>query len=142
ALMTWHLTFSRAAFLVVSWPLAEMAVVALLFMAMKTEELRWYALAGLALGLGLYTYNVYPLFAIGIGVFMVLQLIQRTYQRDRIGAGLLIVAGCTLLVSLPLLHYVMQHGDTYKSPFQIYTLTSQPAFKNKSTAGKVREIAT
>jgi 4-amino-4-deoxy-L-arabinose transferase-like glycosyltransferase len=140
ALFSWHLVYSRIAFLVISWPLVEMLVVALLMLAIKRDEMRYYALGGLVLGLGVYTYNVYPLFALAIGIFLVLQLLQRRVRRERMALGIGIALACGLLTAAPLIHYVMDEKNDYFAHHRVYSLMSQPEFKQATYAGKVKKV--
>ena len=66
AVSTWHIHMSRMAFVVISWPLMEMATLAALFWAFRTKHVASFVLAGILLGLGTYSYNAYPLFAVGL----------------------------------------------------------------------------
>jgi asparagine N-glycosylation enzyme membrane subunit Stt3 len=81
AVMQWHLIYSRTAFNAVSWPLLEMITVLCLFLALKLRNPWWFASAGLALGLGIYTTNVYPVFIVGIVIFVALQMLQARPSR-------------------------------------------------------------
>jgi asparagine N-glycosylation enzyme membrane subunit Stt3 len=60
--MTWHLHLSRMGFMVIGWPMMEVLTLWALWLAFKRRSLWLYALAGLCLGLGVYTYNAYLLF--------------------------------------------------------------------------------
>src|SRR3954465_6952531 len=57
AFMSWHIMFSRTAFMVTAQPLIEVIFLGLLFSAYKRDSYALYAAAGAALGLGVYTYN-------------------------------------------------------------------------------------
>ena len=115
AVMQWHLIFSRTAFIAVSWPLLEMITVLCLFLALKLRNQWWFASAGLALGLGVYTANVYPVFIVGVIFFVVLQMLQaRPSRRGLMATGIAIMAVCTLITVLPMVRYATDHGDTFK----------------------------
>jgi 4-amino-4-deoxy-L-arabinose transferase-like glycosyltransferase len=62
AIMPWHLHLSRTAFMVGAWPCIEMATLWVLFSARKQPTVWRFAAVGALLGIGIYTYNAYPLF--------------------------------------------------------------------------------
>ncbi len=62
AIMPWHLHLSRTGFMVGAWPCIEMAVLWALFSVRARPTVWRYSAAGALVGLGVYTYNAYPLF--------------------------------------------------------------------------------
>ena len=62
AVMPWHFHLSRTGYMVASWPLVTMAACWLIAHAWRRDaHWGWSALAGLVAGLGVYTYNAYPI---------------------------------------------------------------------------------
>jgi 4-amino-4-deoxy-L-arabinose transferase-like glycosyltransferase len=138
AVMSWHLVYSRIAFMAVSWPLFEMLTVLFLFLALKLRNQLWFASAGLALGLGVYTYNVYPLFLGAVLVFTALQIIQvRPSRRNTMAIGFAIMAVCTLIAALPLLRYAMDDKNDYWAHHRIYGLQGQLEWKAADRMGRI-----
>ena len=74
AFMGWHILFSRTAFMVTARPLVEVIFLGTLFSAYKRQSYVLSALAGVVLGIGVYTYNAYPVFVGATGVFAVVLL--------------------------------------------------------------------
>ena len=62
AIMPWHLHLSRTGLMVQAWPCIEMAILWALFRARARPTIWKFAGVGLLVGLGIYTYNAYPLF--------------------------------------------------------------------------------
>ena len=62
AIMPWHLQLSRTAFMVNAWPCIEMAVLWALFRVRARPSAWGFAGVGVLIGVGIYTYNAYPLF--------------------------------------------------------------------------------
>ena len=142
AMMQWHLVYSRVAFISVSWPLAEMAVLLFLFLALKLRKPLWFATAGLALGAGLATTYVYPVFLAGVLLFTALQIPQaRPYRRGALAAGFAIMVVCTLITALPLIRFALNDPDTYYQQHNVFSLTAQPAYEAASATRKVSLVA-
>jgi 4-amino-4-deoxy-L-arabinose transferase-like glycosyltransferase len=140
--MQWHLIFSRTAFIAVSWPLLEMITVLCLFLALKLRNQWWFASAGLALGLGVYTANVYPVFMVGVIFFVVLQMLQaRPSRRGVMATGIAIMAVCTLITVLPMVRYASNHGDTFKSEHDRLALTRKLEWAGESFSGRMKLVA-
>ena len=139
AVMQWHLIYSRIAFLVVSWPLVEMLVVLCLFLALKRRNQLWFAAAGLALGTGVYTYNVYPVFVGAVLLFTVLQIIQaRSSRRGRLAIGFGIMAVCTVTAALPLLRYAVDKKNDYTAHHRIYGLQGELEWQTADGVARIR----
>src|SRR5215471_442609 len=115
ACTSWHLFYSRTGFMVISWPLAEMAVIGLTFAAYKQEKAWLWAAAGVALGLGVYTYNVYPLFLLAYGIFIVLLLAQNWRRLKLLLPYVAIMGACAFIVALPLIQYVNDQKNDYRA---------------------------
>jgi 4-amino-4-deoxy-L-arabinose transferase-like glycosyltransferase len=141
ALMQWHLLYSRVALNAVSVSLLEMLTVLFLFLALKLRNQLWFASAGLALGAGLYTANVYPAFIVAIAVFSVLQLLQaRPSRRVAIGAGLAILVVCAVIVALPLIRYANSNSATYNSEHNRTSLTKTLEWQAEDYTGRLRLV--
>ena len=64
---------------------------------------RIVALVGLALGLGAYTYNVYPLFVAAYALFILL-LMAQSWRRLKVLAPMVVILGCAAFIAaLPLI---------------------------------------
>jgi hypothetical protein len=71
ALGVWHLHYSRIGFMVISWPLFELLVLLFFFLGIKRGHPAFFALAGLALGAGLYTYGAFLVFLVPFGLVVI-----------------------------------------------------------------------
>jgi 4-amino-4-deoxy-L-arabinose transferase-like glycosyltransferase len=142
AVMTWHLAFSRTAFMVISWPLMELIVIGLLFAALKRASPWLFAAGGLALGLGIYSYNVYPLFIVVIAVFAGLYIVQHWPQRLRLVTSFALMFTCSLIIALPLLLYAADSDKGYFSHHKIYSLFNTPAYKEADLGERIDILAT
>jgi 4-amino-4-deoxy-L-arabinose transferase-like glycosyltransferase len=122
----WHMAISRVAFRAITLPLVLCVLMALVFAALRTNQLRprliYAALAGGAFGLTLYTYTsaqmVIPLFAlyaaslwVGLRRELFVRRSEETAYRRRMSVVVFVV---TALITLaPLLMWLTQHGNLY-----------------------------
>lgn len=70
ATSAWHILYSRVAFLPVAWPFIEVAVMAPLFLAVRTRRWYYFLAAGALAGAGVYSYGSYPIFLAPLGLFL------------------------------------------------------------------------
>ena len=110
----WHLHYSRLALPPVVLPLFEVVTALLLLVALRAKRWWLFVLAGVPFGLGLYTYNGYPFFAIAVGIFLAgwLALNRREWTRT-LGAHIALFMAVALLVGTPMFLYAANHQDQY-----------------------------
>ena len=118
AVSIWHLHYSRIAFTVISWPLLVMLTLLFLFLGLKTGRWLWYGLAGLALGVGAYTYNAYPVFIGALGVFILWQVLWLALRRQndeirRFGGRVIFLGVIAIIAALPLILYAVDSANDY-----------------------------
>ena len=118
--MPWHLHLSRTAFMVGAWPFIEMAVLWTLFRARARPSLWGFAAVGALVGLGVYTYNAYPLFVPVVAVPFLYDLAaareraaRRRWLVHSAAAALTAVWAAALMVDYAARHeeYFWHHGD-------------------------------
>jgi 4-amino-4-deoxy-L-arabinose transferase-like glycosyltransferase len=142
AVMQWHLIYSRTGFMAVSWPFMEMVTVLCLFLALKLRNQLWFASAGLALGVGVYTTTIYPVFIAAVVIFTVLQMLQvRPSRRGTIATGVAIMAVCAVIAALPMIRYANNHGDTFNSQHKRTALTQGLEWSGESFSGRMKLVA-
>ena len=64
AITVWHVHYSRIAFPLIAWPLMCLLIVGALGWARRQYRARWWLIAGLVNGLGIYAYKAHPLFGL------------------------------------------------------------------------------
>ena len=110
----WHIHFSRMGFMVISWPLIELVVLALFFLALRTNRLAHYMLCGLALGAGVYTYNAYPIFLLPFGLFAVwMAWVRRRESPRRYSLGIGMLGAAAFLAALPMILFAADSKNQY-----------------------------
>jgi 4-amino-4-deoxy-L-arabinose transferase-like glycosyltransferase len=122
----WHLAISRVAYRAITLPLLLCVLMALIFAALRTNQLRprliYAGLAGATFGLTFYTYTsaqfLLPLVAlyafslwIGLRRDLFMRRSEEAQHRRRMSA--LVFCGAALAVLTPLLLWLTQHADLY-----------------------------
>ena len=122
AVSLWHLHLSRVAHWPISYPTVELAVLTLWLCATRTGSRPWFAATGAVLGLGLYTYNIYPVFVLGFSIWVAAYTLL--YKR---GANLKVwsrkvalAGGVSFVVGLPLFAFVATHTHDYFAHYDEY----------------------
>lgn len=138
--MMWHLHLSRTAFMVTAWPFAEMAVLWLLWLALRRKSVPLFAAAGAIHGLGIYTYNVDLLF-----LPLPFVAIAWWYFAERVAWRRLLLAAATfaaaaLVVATPMIVYVARHTDTYRFHERVVSVTNTRKWDDASVFGKTEVL--
>ncbi len=113
AFSRWHITFSRIVYEAILVPLCEILTFYFLLRGLREGRRRHYALAGIALGLGLNTYTAFRLVTFTVAVFCLYWLItHRRSLRHYLGGLLIFVTGSALTI-VPLAVYIIQHWGIF-----------------------------
>lgn len=141
--MMWHLHLSRTAFMVVSWPFAEVLVLFALWLSMRRRSTRLLAVAGFMHGLGVYTYNAYLLFAVVPFVAILWASCREPGWRRRGRYALVnggVFAVCGVVAALPMIEYVRSHGHDYREHERVVRVTASPRWQDEDFLGRARII--
>jgi 4-amino-4-deoxy-L-arabinose transferase-like glycosyltransferase len=142
----WHVHFSRVAYQPGLVPTFELATLLLWTLALQRGQWYWFVAAGAMLGLGLYTYNVYPIFVIAFALWVAVYTLL--FKRRELSVwtgnvGLAVVAA--VIVGLPLFLYMADQNNDYfnhyRGYYQQYSVLQSDAFEEANLGGKV-EIVT
>ena len=144
AVGVWHLHYSRLAFPVISWPLFEMLTLLFLFLGIKTGRLYYFAVAGLAFGGGIYTYNAYPVFVISTALFITwiaiglylapsgtIDLLRRYASR------IAVMAAVSLIVTLPMILYATDLSNDYFDHAETISLFQQDEWEQAGLVDRI-----
>jgi 4-amino-4-deoxy-L-arabinose transferase-like glycosyltransferase len=126
AINFWHLAISRVAFRAITLPLMLCVLMALIFAALRTNQLRprliYSTLAGAAFGITFYTYTsaqftlpLVALFAISLWIGLRRELFARQSEeaQHRRRWSILAFSASAFIVLLPLLLWLTQHYGLY-----------------------------
>lgn len=147
AVSYWHLFYSRVAHWSISYGTITLTVLLCLLLGMNTRVRWWFGAAGLFLGLGFYTYNIYPIAVIAIFAFLAITTLMR-YRR---GEGwrwwrgsMLTFVGVSVVVALPMIIYVSDPDSFFWFHVRNYSevgVWRTPAYKDEDALGKLDLIA-
>jgi 4-amino-4-deoxy-L-arabinose transferase-like glycosyltransferase len=140
----WHLLYSRVAHWSISYGTVILGVLLLLMLGRNRVQRGWFVAAGALLGLGIYTYNIYPIAVIAVFVFVaIMWFVEWRHRADR-GWWLRSIAwfaGAAFIVALPMLIYVANPDSYYWDHIGNYSevgVARSDEFDDASLAGKVR----
>ena len=114
AVSKWHVILSRTGYRASLMPLAVLVVLFLLLRALRRGRASDWVLAGMALGLGLYTYNAFMIVPGAVAAALAIEVARegRGALRRR-GWGLVGLAVGAMLVFLPLGRYALEQPQSY-----------------------------
>lgn len=143
----WHLLYSRVAHWSISYGTVLLAVLVCVMLGMQRRQRAWFIAAGLLLGVGVYTYNIYPIVVIATFTFLAIIGVMKMRADDdaRWWAGSsLLLAGVALVVALPFLWYISNPDAYYWKHIDNYSevgVARSPEFEDASLGERVRLIA-
>lgn len=143
AVSLWHVHLGRVAVPTALVPTSELLTLTFWALGLRRGDWHWFLLAGASLGLGLYTYNVYPIFVVAFALWV----LAYTFVWKR-GPGLAlwvcnvaIAALASFAVALPLFVYVASAGsgyfEHYRSYYQQYSVLQSRPFQEGDLAQKL-----
>ena len=142
---SWHVNFSRFAMgYNIMALLLGIATLYFLFRGARSARRIDFALAGLMLGLGAYSYAAFRLFPLVIGTYFLLGLWLNWDRLRSQWNGILVFLLIAFLVSLPLLAYAVHHPEQFLHRVnQTSLFTGKPTLDSKIRAldGNVRKHA-
>lgn len=143
AVMTWHLHLSRTGFMVTSWPFMEMLVLWVLWLALQRRSLPLFAVAGALGGLGVYSYNAYPLFLLVVVIAFAWSFARARGApvRRRLTMGAVIFATAAAGVAAPLIAYAIDNADTYRLHQERVGVMYSEAWEEAGAFGRAEILA-
>jgi len=112
AIAFWHVNLSRVGLRAIAAPLFLVLALFFLWRALRGDDLRQYALAGLMLSLSLYTYTAARVSIAIFGLILLLELIRdRAWLLHR-WRGVALFAAVTIIIVAPLGAYFLAHPES------------------------------
>jgi 4-amino-4-deoxy-L-arabinose transferase-like glycosyltransferase len=115
----WHVHFSRFSQRTILTPFAIALAVWGFWAGVNTGRLRWWALAGLGVGLALHSYSVGRFFPVLIALFLAVDWLLRFRSRvfrpvlSRHWRGVLLMIALAALIFAPLAYYFLTHPGSF-----------------------------
>lgn len=113
AVMGWHVHFARIGFPLSAWPFAVVVAVGLLLEAIRRRDPRWWALAGAALGAGIYAYHAHLLVLGVVGLFAAASLLLTPATWSARGEWLAAFGAALAVVALPMARFAAEPANGY-----------------------------
>jgi 4-amino-4-deoxy-L-arabinose transferase-like glycosyltransferase len=144
AVSYWHLFYSRVAHWSISYGTVLLGVFVCLFMGMNTRRRGWFLASGIVLGIGFYTYNIYPIAVVAFTASVIAITFMR-YRRELRWwlRSLAITYVAAFVVALPMIIYVANPDSFYWFHINNYgdvRVTQEQEYKDASAWGKVEVI--
>jgi streptogramin lyase len=114
ATSVYHITFSRSEWRVIQMPVFECAALFFLWRAIRQGRLRWWALAGAMIGLGLNTYDSFRFVALAAALFVLLQFFRPGFVRSQ-WRGVILLGICSIIFFGPLGVYAVTHWGEFSA---------------------------
>lgn len=115
-----HLHYSRIAFMLNSVPLFQLWTLIFFIKGIQEKKLVYYALSGIFCGVGMYSYNVYIIFPVIIFLYLFYELFQTKFKKQNF-INLGVLTFCFLVISFPLLNYILLKPELYFSHHRTYS---------------------
>jgi len=139
AFSSWLIFYNRTGFTVSAMPFTEMASLLAVTIALRKGTVGWFVVGGVVVGLGVYGYFSYPLFAFALALWMVVHAVierpQPFWVHVRNGAVMALVV---LLTIQPMWPYINGDNQGYSHDRQTFALSNTQEFRSKDTAGRMR----
>jgi len=143
AVSLWHIHLGRVAAPTALVPTSELATLTLWTIGLRRGDWYWFLLAGVSLGLGLYTYTVYPSFVVAFALWILIYTV--VWKR---GPGfwpwahnVAIAALAAFVTALPLFAYIADPDNDYLSHYRnyydLYSVPASDAYAQADFGGRV-----
>ena len=140
AVSYWHLLYSRVAHWSISYGTVLLAALLCLMLGIRTRRCAWFVAAGFLLGLGVYTYNIYPIAVVAFAASVAaITLVRYRSAEQRWWRGsVLAMFAAALVVALPMIAYVARPSSYYWKHVEDYSsvVTRSQEFKSAGIRGK------
>ncbi len=145
AISYWHLLYSRVAHWSISYGTVLLAALLCLALGMNSRRRAWFVASGVILGLGVYTYNIYPIavaaFALAVAIISFVRYRGAEWRWWR--GSVLALFAAALVVALPMIVYVARPYSYYWSHFGNYadvSVTQSQEYEDAGVGGRLKLI--
>lgn len=142
----WHLLYSRVAHWSISYGTVLLAVLLCVMLGMQQRRRAWFVAGGVLLGLGVYTYNIYPIAVVAVFAFLTIIAVIRMRANDDARWWIrssLALAGVSFVVALPFLIYISDPDAYYWDHIDNYSevgVARSDEFEDAPLGGRIELI--
>ncbi|HET6614321.1 MAG TPA: glycosyltransferase family 39 protein, partial [Dehalococcoidia bacterium] len=138
ALSSWLIFYNRTGYTVSAMPFTEFASLLAVALALRTRWWPWYVVAGFIVGAGIYGYYSYPLFAFGLGVFVLVHwAIERPKPQIVHARNVLVMGLVALLTIQSMWPYITSDDVGYKHDRKVFAVSNSERYRQEDTLGRV-----
>ena len=134
AVMRWDIIWSRTGMHGITAPFFAALTAWLTYRAIQNGRRTDFAIAGVALGLGMWFYASYRLFPLVIAFVLIHGLVTAARARRRLMLNIGIMASFAMIVTLPLAQYIASHPDEF------FRRTAVTSVFNHTEAGETSRV--
>jgi 4-amino-4-deoxy-L-arabinose transferase-like glycosyltransferase len=143
AVNRWHIVLSRTGFRAATMPLCTALALDALIRALRTRRPLDFGWAGVAVGMGVYSYRSFLFMPVAMGLGLLLYLLTHGLRQFRLFLpGLMAMALIAAAVIAPLARYVLENPDKYltRERYQLQAMQAQSAQSPGTLAYYVRSL--
>lgn len=136
AFSSWLVFYNRTGYTVSAMPFTEMASLLAVALALKKRWWPWSVAAGFVVGAGIYGYYSYPLFALGLGVFVLAHWgIERPRPLLLHARNVLVMGLVAVLTIQSMWPYVTSDTVGYQHDRKVFAVSNTPEYQAADAAG-------
>lgn len=124
ATMRWDINFSRIGMHGIALPFFAALTAWLTYRAMQSERATGFALAGAAMGMGMWFYTPFRLFPLVMGFALAHRFVFERQGRRRLLLNGAVMAAFMLIVTLPINQFALNHSEEFFSRTRAVAITA------------------
>ena len=124
ATMRWDINFSRIGMHGIAMPFFAALTAWLTYRAMRSERATGFALAGMAMGMGMWFYTPFRLFPLVMGFALAHRFAFDRQGRRRLLLNAGVMAAFMLIVTLPINQFALNHSEEFFSRTRAVAITA------------------
>jgi hypothetical protein len=141
AFSSWLIFYNRTGFTVTFMPFTEVASLLAVAWALKKGWWPWYLLAGVIVGAGIYGYYSYPLFAVGLGIWVLVHMaIERPRPFWPHARNVVVMGLMALLVIQPMEPYFFNDQVGYTNDRDVFAISGTDEYKAADTTSEKIDV--
>ena len=138
AFSSWLIFYNRTGYTVSAMPFTEFASLLAVALALRKRWWPWYVVAGFVVGAGIYGYYSYPLFALGLGIYVLVHwAIERPKPQIVHARNVLVMGLVALLTIQSMWPYITSDDVGYKHDRKVFAVSNSERYRQEDTLGRI-----